>query len=125
MGKGDEVHREGKGNQRIQPIGEGSHSCVFGHLDPPYFKCSTRPIRELPGLEVDGERVSRVITSHRKVESEIEFLDKEDVLIVLSDRFFCEYPLQSLRHLMALILRQVTGLCGTIVLSKETLALET
>ena len=98
---------------------------VFGHLDSPYFSCSTRPIRELHGLEVDGERVPRVIASHRKVESEIEFLDRENMLIVLLDYFFCEFPSQFLRHLMTLILRQVTGLCGTMASSTEILALET
>src|SRR5258708_16797712 len=83
---------------------------VHGHLDPPYITCSTRFIREFLGLEVDGERVLRVIAFRRLVE--IKYLDEGHMLIAFLDSFFCKLLSQSLCHLIALTPRQVTGFCG-------------
>lgn len=96
---------------------------ILGHLDPTYITCSTRPIREFLGLKVDGERVLRVIVFRRL--TEIKFLDEEHMLIAYLDCFFCEFLSLSLRHLMALTLWQVIGLCGRIASSTETSALGT
>lgn len=75
---------------------------VVGHLEPAYFTCSTRPIRQFLGLDFTGERVLRVIAFRRLLE--IKFLDEEDMLIAFLDCFFCRFPQQFLRYRMALIL---------------------
>ena len=81
---------------------EGHIPTVLGHLDPPYVTCSTKPIRQFLGLDVNGERVLRVI-AFRRLE-EIKFLGKEDMFIAFLDTFFCEPLPQPPTHPTKLIL---------------------
>jgi hypothetical protein len=75
---------------------------IFGHMDPPYLTCSTKPIRKFLGLGTDGERVLRIIAFHRL--REIKYIDKEHMLMAFLDCFFCKLLSWSLRHPTALIL---------------------
>jgi hypothetical protein len=62
---------------------------MLGHMDPPYLTCSTRRVRDFLGLEVDGERVLRIMLFRRL--EEIKFLDEEHMVIAFLDCFFCEF----------------------------------
>jgi hypothetical protein len=95
---------------------------MLGHMDPPFFTCSTKFIREFLGLGDEGARVLRTIVFRRL--GEIKFLDKEDMLIGFLDCFFCEL-FSLFLHPGLLIPLQVTGPYGTRASSTGTSAPET